>query len=163
MLFCLPSVLSSYSSIISEINNNGNLDTTKIIHNDNTYPRFLSLDQLLHHPDDDPTGIRHQFENYLTANNLVYPIILLRDDALEHPQSIKRLNKFVSHFGYDDDITDLLDKKGFRKLNSPSLDSIEDDDLRERFEKRFLSLNATFESQPIVNILLPKNVPIDIE
>jgi hypothetical protein len=51
----------SYSSILSELKENGNLDTAKIIHNDQSYPRFSSLEQLLSHPDDDPIGIRNQF------------------------------------------------------------------------------------------------------
>ena len=114
-------------------------------------PSFSSLEQLLSHPDDDPTGIMHQFESFLTADNLNYPIVLVRDDALIDPTSMRKLNKIMAKLGHQDDIL-----QGFYfPPKSISLESITNLRLRESFKKRFSALNDVFESQPMIRVILP--------
>ena len=109
---------------------------------------------MLSHPDDDPMGIRYQFENFLTADDVMYPIILVKDVALENPEALQKLNGTFSDLGIEEDIIGMISKKGFNK--STNLDFITDADLRERFIERFASLNNMFESQPLIRLLLPK-------
>jgi hypothetical protein len=146
----------SYSSILSELEENNNLDTAKILHNDKTYPSFSSLEQLLSHPDEDPMGIRNQFEKFLTADNLDYPIMLVRDDALESHDAVQKLNALVTKLGFEDDITEAIAKEGINKSNM-TVESIGDDDVRERFIWRFAALDEIFASQPLIRLLLPKD------
>ena len=114
---------------------------------------------MLSHPDNDPMGIRYQFENFFTAEDLDYPILLVKDDALRVPEAVQKLNNILSQLGFDDDITEIISKKGFNQ--SKTLESITDTDLRERFRERFASLNKMFELQPLIRLLLPKgNVSI---
>lgn len=113
-------------------------------------PSFSSLEQLLSHPDDDPTGIMHQFESFLTADNLDYPIVLVRDDVLIDPTSMRQLNKIMAKLGHQGTI---LQEFYFPK--SISLESITNLRLRESFKKRFSALNDVFESQPMIRVILP--------
>jgi hypothetical protein len=100
--------------------------------------------------------MRNQFERFLTADNLEYPIILVRDDALESLDAMQKLNALVTKLGYEKDVAAVIAKKGFNKLKI-SVESIGDKNMRDRFIERFAALHDVFESQPLVRLLLPKN------
>ena len=147
----------SYQSILSELNDDGKLDTARVLHNNKNFPAFSSIEELLSYPDDDPTGIRHQFENFITAKNLVYPVILIRDDIFHHTEAVKELKKLVSQLlGEEEyDILSILNERGYDQPKSHSLESIMDSELKNQFIRRFEDIHDTFQSQPLIRLLKP--------
>ena len=115
-------------------------------------PRFTSLEQLLSHPDDDPTGIMHQFESFLTPDYINYPVVLVKDQVLIDPTSMRKLNKIMAELGHQEDMNMLQE---FYRPKSTSLESITNSSLRESFRKRFSALNDVLESQPMIRVILP--------
>ena len=115
-------------------------------------PSFTSLEQLLSHPDDDPTGIMHQFESFLTPDYINYPVVLVKDQVLIDPTSMRKLNKIMAELGHQEDMNMLQE---FYRPKSTSLESITNSSLRESFRKRFSALNDVFESQPMIRVILP--------
>ena len=155
------STFFSYQSILSELNDSGKLDTASILHNDKNYPTFSSVEELLLHPDNDPTGIQHQFESFATADNVAYPLILIRDDIFSHAEALKKLESLVSQLLDDNgdqeeyDIISVLRERGYDKPKSYSLESIEDVESRNQFISRFEAVHDLFESQPLIRHLVP--------
>lgn len=147
----------SYGSILSELNGTGSLDTAKLLHNDNTHPTFSTLEGLLSYPDDDPMGIRNQFEHFLLASNLNYPIILVRDDALARADLTEKLDGLISQLANETDfsISQAVANMGLEKVKSQSMESIGNPDTREQFVERYSALNKLFESQPLIRLLIP--------
>ena len=133
------------------------------MHNNKHYPTFSTLKELLLHPDDDPMGIRNQFEQFLAADNLVYPIILIRDDIFDNADAMKKLDSLVSQMVDDDeyDIISVLTDKGYEKPTSSSLGSIQNAELQKQFISRYADLNDMFEKQPLIRILMPTDDRVD--
>ena len=125
-----------------------------MLHNNKVFPELSTLDDLLSHPDQDPLGIKNQFEHFLTAN-VSYPILLVRDDALHHADNLGKLNALVTELADDEtyDISPIA--KAYNRPNSYSLGSISDTELREQFVERYSALNDLFESQPLIRLLIP--------
>jgi hypothetical protein len=97
----------------------------------------------------------------LTASDLEYPVVLVRDDALE-PTSIHRLDEVISRLGISEDVSGMIAEKAFSKTsNLDLLESISNKDLREQFLERFSNLNDMFESQPQIRLILPDNRSAD--
>lgn len=97
----------------------------------------------------------------MTASDLEYPVILVRDDALE-PTSIHRLDEVISRLGISEDVSGMIAEKAFSKTsNLDLLESISNKDLREQFLERFSNLNDMFESQPQIRLILPDNRSAD--
>ena len=144
-------LLASYESILSQISSHS--DIAQKLHNDAVYPTFESLKHLLSHPDQDPVGIRNQFEEFLSAN-VTYPIVLVRSDTFSNMDALKKFGLVISKLlGDSYDFTSLYREDD----KSSSLDSISDPELRTRFVERYQDLNELFKSQPLIRLLEPKN------
>eukprot|EP00956_Cyclotella_meneghiniana_P044702 scaffold331331_cov96-Cyclotella_meneghiniana.AAC.4 len=133
-------------------NNNTLIAPTLCIYVYGSIPSFTSLEQLLSHPDDDSTGIMHQFESFLTADYINYPVVLVKDQVLIDPTSMRKLNKIMAELGHQEDMNMLQE---FYRPKSTSLESITNSSLRESFRKRFSALNDVLESQPMIRVILP--------
>ncbi len=148
-----------------------NPEIARIMHNDGSYPIFSTLEDILSHPDVDPIGIRSQFEQFLAAENVAYPIVLVKDDVFRHVDELERLGSMVSRLlagdsdgddgamspGYD--FTSLLvaddeDRRG-RRVENAALESISNVSLRDGLIERYSALNEIFESRPLIQLVMP--------
>jgi hypothetical protein len=102
-------------------------------------------------------GIRNQFEHFLLASNLNYPIILVRDDALARADLTEKLDGLISQLANETDfsISQAVANMGLEKVKSQSMESIGNPDTREQFVERYSALNKLFESQPLIRLLIP--------
>lgn len=149
---CIYIYGSVYESILSQLGGR-HPDNPKKLHNDEAYPEFYNLKELLSHPDEDPFGIKSQFEHFLTAN-VRYPIVLVRYDAFSNRGALLKLESVVSELsgnGYN--LTSLFAKEYKRKS---SLETISNFTLREQFLERYSGLREIFEMQPLIRLLMPK-------
>jgi hypothetical protein len=148
-----------------------NPEIARIMHNDRSYPIFSTLEDLLSHPDVDPIGIRSQFEQFLAAENVAYPIVLVRDDVFRHGDELERLGLMVSRLlAGDSDVddgsrsrrynftslsaADDKDRRGHRAENA-ALESISNASLRDRLVERYSALNEIFDSRPLIQLVMP--------
>ena len=146
-----------------------NPEIARIMHNDGSYPIFSTLEDLLSHPDVDPIGIRSQFDQFLAAENVAYPIVLVRDDIFRHGDELERLGSMVSRLlsgdsdGDDDarsrryDFTSLLAATtcSGRRTENAALESISNASLRDGLVERYSALNEIFDSRPLVQLVMP--------
>ena len=122
------------------------------LHNDEDYYEFYTLGDLLRHPDQDPFGIKSQFENFLTAN-VRYPILLVRYDIFKNLEALNKLETVVSELdGNQYNFTSLFVEKHQRKS---TLESITNATLREQFVERYSELSEYLNSQPLIRLLMP--------
>ena len=142
----------SYESILSQLRRH--TDNPIKLHNDESYYEFSSLEELLLHPDQDPFGIKSQFDHFLT-DKVSYPIVLVRYESLNNLKSLEKLESLVSKLtGNQYNFTSLYDE-GYKRESS--LDLITDGILREQFVQRYSDLQQIFESQPLIRLLMPKD------
>jgi hypothetical protein len=66
----------------------------RLLHNDKSYLKFNTLEELISHPDPDPFGIQSQFEQFLTAR-VPYPILLVRYDIMQHRAGLEKLDSTI--------------------------------------------------------------------
>jgi hypothetical protein len=110
---------------------------------------FSTLEELLLHPDQDPFGIKSQFESFLTAN-VTYPIILVKCDTFHHLSSLQKLGQIVSEItGIEHNFTSMF-INGYNRTSS--IASISNSTLREQFIKRYSQLNDMFNSMPLIHL-----------
>ena len=100
-------------------------------------------------------GIRNQFEHFLTANDMIYPILLVRDDTFGDSDATEQLVSLVSEFAGDEQRNILSTLKVFSEPKAHSIESITNSDLRKQFVERYSGLNELFESQPYIRLLKP--------
>ena len=123
------------------------------LHNDEDYYEFYTLGDLLSHPDQDPFGIKSQFEQFLTAN-VRYPILLVRYNIFNNHEALHKLETVVSALaGNQYNFTSLFVENYQRKS---TLESISNATLREKFVERYSELNEIFNSQPLIRLLMPR-------
>jgi hypothetical protein len=147
---CIYLYGSVYESILSQLKRHP--DNSKKLHNDEAYPEFSTLQQLLAHPDLDPFGIQSQFDEFLTAN-VRYPILLVRYDVFSSAVALKKLQTLVEKLlGRNYSFTSLL-SKGYKRKST--LESISNSTLREQFLDRYSHLQEIFDSQPVIRLLMP--------
>ena len=127
------------------------------MHNDASYPQFSTVEELLSHPAHDPIGIRAQFDEFLAAENVAYPIILVRDDVFRDRNELERLEVMVAKLRADHqyDFSSLLVDDDQRSANDVALNSISNDTFRDDFFQRYLPLNKIFNSQPKLQLIMP--------
>ena len=118
------------------------------MHNDEAYLEFSTLEELLEHPDHDPFGIQNQFEEFLTASSVNYPILLVKYDTFRHPSALLKLGSVVSKItGTQYNFTS-LSSEDYKRTSS--IGSISNSTLREQFIERYSRLNEIFDSQPLL-------------
>ena len=105
-----------YNSIISQTPRH--YDNSKKLHNDENYPEFHTIDDILKHSSSDPFGITNQIKNFMSME-VDYPIILLKYPLKKH--SIRILEKFLGqkidyNFKKRKSKLEFLDKKDKDKL-----------------------------------------------
>ena len=138
-----------YESILLQLDKNPNMAT--LLHNDKSYPKFNTLEELLAHPDLDPFGIQSQFEQFLTAR-VPYPTLLVRNDVMQHLDGLKKLESIIYNIiGKRYDLVELYDKKYNTKY---PLEVVENTKLRDEFRDRYSELDKVFKSQPLIRLLL---------
>ena len=126
----------------------------RYLHNDKSYPKFNTLEELLAHPDSDPFGIQSQFEQFLTAR-VLYPILLVRYDIMQHLDGLEKLESIMYNIiGKSYDLVSLYDKKYTTKYPLEVVDNVK---LRDEFRERYSELNKVFKAQPLIRLLLPQD------
>ena len=126
----------------------------RLLHNDKSYPKFNTLEELLAHPDSDPFGIQSQFEQFLTAR-VPYPKLLVRNDIMQHLDGLEKLESIIYNIiGKRYDLVSLYDKEYNTKYG---LEVVDNDRLRDEFRDRYSELDKVFKAQPLIQLLMPQD------
>jgi len=139
-----------YESILFQLDKNPNM--ARLLHNDKSYPKFNTLEDLLAHPDPDPFGIQSQFEQFLTAR-VSYPILLVRYEIMQQKDGLEKLESIIYNIiGKRYDLVSLYNKEYTTKYPLEVVDNVK---LRDEFRDRYSELNEVFKAQPLIRLVMP--------